>query len=35
MDSKPGRKLGHVTVLGSNLDSTLEKAQLLGNQIII
>ena len=35
LESKPGRKVGHVTVLGKNRDLTIAKAIELGNQIIL
>jgi len=35
LDSKPGRKMGHLTVLGNDVSTTLELAKKLGNEIII
>lgn len=35
LQSKPGRKMGHVTVLGDEWESTLKKTQEFGNQIIL
>ncbi len=35
LDSKSGRKMGHLTVLGNNATTTLKLAKKLGNEIIV